>query len=130
MEPASKLIAQLPIPAGTVTPEDLVCAAWSKAVGKRIAARTRAARMVRTRLIIEVEDGTWQRQLFSLSGQILRNLAKHLPAGLVDDLEFRVAPFRKGPQVARASVPVDEADGIADPVLRQIYRGAKKKARA
>ena len=66
---------------------------------------------------------------------ILRNLEKNLGGGLVEDLEFRVVPRRREPQRATAALPgpapaADEADGIADPVLRAIYRASRKKAQA
>jgi hypothetical protein len=88
--------------------------------------------LVRTRLVVEVEDLVWQRNLFSLSRHILFNLQKHLGPGLVEDLEFRIVPRRRQPSVARASVPalLDEADAIADPVLRDLYKLSRKKAQA
>src|ERR1043165_93141 len=76
MERASKLIRGLRLPGDTISSEELACAAWANAVGKRIAAHTRAARLVRTKLVVEVEDRIWQRQLFTLSGHILANLTK------------------------------------------------------
>ena len=133
MEPASKLIRGLRLPSDTISAEELACAAWPAAVGKKIAAHTRATRLVRNRLVVEVEDATWQRQLFGLSGFILRNLEKHVGGGLVGDLEFRGVPRRREPQRAVESLPglfADEANGIEDPVLRSIYRAARKKAHA
>jgi len=132
MEPVSRLLGSFTSAGGPLECQGLVCAAWPAAVGKRIAARTHAAKMVRTRLVIEVEDEIWKRQLFSLSGQILRNLAKRLGPGIVDDLEFRVVPPRREPQrAASAQVALtDDAAQIADPVLRCIYIDARKKASA
>jgi predicted nucleic acid-binding Zn ribbon protein len=133
MERAGRLIGKLAVPKGTVSVEDLACAAWPAAVGRKVAARTRAARMVRSTLIVEVEDSLWQRQLFVLTRQILSNLARSLGPGLVEDLEFRVVPPRREPQRARQSMAEgagDEADGIADPVLRSIYKAARKKSLA
>src|ERR1035441_1003992 len=125
MERASKLIRGLTLPGGTLSMEELACAAWPDAVGKKIAGHTR--------LLLELEDHTWQRQLFSLTRQILRNLERGLGSGLVDDLEFRVVPRRREPQRAIEAVPAlhaDEADAIEDPVLRSIYRAARTRARA
>ena len=132
MERASKLIRSLRLPGDTLTPEEIACAAWPAAVGKKVAAHTRAARMVRNRLIIEVEDKVWQRQLFALTSFILRNLDQSLGPGLVEDLEFRIVPRRREPQRADRPVPAlfDEADSIADPVLRDIYRTSRAKALA
>jgi hypothetical protein len=133
MERASKVIRGLTLPGGTLSLEELACASWPDAVGKKVAVHTRAARLVRTRLVVEVEDHTWQRQLFSLTGQILRNLERALGSGLITDLEFRVVPRRREPQRATQAIPalvLDEADAIEDPVLRGIYRAARNRARA
>src|ERR1039457_7042158 len=100
MERASKLIRGLTLPGGTLSMEELACAAWPDAVGKRIAGHTRAARLVRTRLVVEVEDHTWQRQLCWLARQIRRSLERGLGGGLVDALECRVGRRRREPQRA------------------------------
>jgi predicted nucleic acid-binding Zn ribbon protein len=130
MERASSFVRRLS--RGLITPEEMACAAWPDAVGRRIASHTRAAKLVRTRLVVEVEDATWQRNLFSLSRHILNNLEKALGTGLVDDLEFRIIPRRREPEIARASVPVllDDADAITDPILRDLYKLSRKKAQA
>jgi Dna[CI] antecedent, DciA len=133
MERASKVIRGLSLPVGTLSIEELACAAWPDAVGKKIAVHSRAARLVRDRLVVEVEDIVWQRQLFSLTRHILRNLEKSLGPGLVGDLEFKVVPRRREPARALQAMPalaVDEADAIEDPVLRGIYRAARSRARA
>jgi hypothetical protein len=132
MERASKLIRGLRLPGEPITSEQIACSAWPAAVGKKIAAHTRPARMVRTHLIVEVEDHIWQRQLFALTSHILRNLEKSLGAGMIEDVEFRVVPRRREPQRANLPIPAlrDEADAIADPVLRGIYRTSRAKAMA
>jgi len=133
MERASKLIRKLALSGDVLSAGELACAAWPQAVGKRIAAHTRASHMVRTRLIVEVEDHLWQRQLFTLTPYILGNLKKSFGPGLVEDLEFRIVPRRRDPQRAAQAVPTlfpDEADGIADPLLRGIYKASRRKAQA
>ena len=134
MERASKLIRGLRLSGEVITPEQLACAAWPEAVGKKIAGHTRASKLVRTRLVIEVEDHTWQKQLFALTRDILKNLDKTLGRGLVDDLEFRIVPRRREPELARVAMPAlfaaDDADAISDPVLRDIYKQSRKRAQA
>ena len=133
MEPASKLIRSLRLPGEMLSAEELVCAAWPAAVGKKIASHTRAFKLVRTRLVVEVEDKVWQRQLFSLSRHIVGNLERALGAGLVDDVEFRVVPRRREPQRATAAAPGlfrDDADSINDRVMRGIYKASRSKALA
>jgi hypothetical protein len=88
---------------------------------------------VRSRLVVEVEDQTWQRQLFTLTPHILNNLEKTLGRGLVEELEFRIVPRRRDPVLARRAVPAmpaDDADGIADPVMRHLYKLSRKRAQA
>jgi predicted nucleic acid-binding Zn ribbon protein len=128
MERASKVLGKLSLPDGTVTPEAMVCAVWANAVGKKIAAHSRAVKLVRAHLVVEVEDAIWQRQLFVLRRQIQCKIEESLGAGIVEDIEFRVSPRRLGPVRAQHSVPqADEAEGIADPLLRNIYRASRKK---
>jgi hypothetical protein len=135
MERASRVIRKLSLSGDIITPEQMALAVWPDAVGQKIAAHTRAAKLVRTRLVVEVEDKIWQRQLFSLTHFIVRNLAKDLGAGLVEDIEFRVVPRRRDPGRALSleNAPplfADDADAIADPVLRDLYKLSRKKALA
>jgi predicted nucleic acid-binding Zn ribbon protein len=106
----------------------MVCAAWAGAVGKKIAAHTRAAKLVRAHLIVEVEDAIWRRQLFVLRAQIRRKIDESIGVGVVEDIEFRVTPRRLEPQrAAHSTAHADEADGIGDPVLRNIYKASRKR---
>jgi hypothetical protein len=135
MERASKLIRQLTHSGEIITPEQMALAVWPEAVGSKIAPYTRAAKLVRTRLVVEVPDQTWQRQLFSLTHFIVRNMTKALGAGVVEDVEFRVVPRRREPERARRMTPAaaplfDEADAITDSVMRGLYKVSRKKAQA
>lgn len=133
MERASRLISNLRLPGGAISPEELACAAWPEAVGKKVARHTRAVKLVRDCLVVEVEDAVWQKQLFALSPLILRALAKILGAGLVEETYFKIVPRRREPQRALQSAPGlfnDEAAGIQDPVMRGIYRAARKRETA
>jgi hypothetical protein len=46
---------------------------------------------------------------------------------VVEDLEFRVVPRRREPQRA---ITLNEAEAIADPVMRSIYLASKKRVNA
>jgi len=136
MERAGRLIAKWKLRPNCVTPEQLARAAWPAAVGRRIALRTGRVLLVRSSLVVEVEDDTWRRQLFALRGQILRKLEEVLGPGIVSDVEFRLAFPRRQPQREQtppgaAGAPgLDEADRIQDPVFRRLYRIARKRASA
>lgn len=131
MESASRYFGKIDSAERPLSAEQLACSAWAGAVGKKIATRTRAAKLVRTSLVVEVEDRLWQRNLFGLSKQILSNLDKKIGRGIVDCLEFRIVPYRIQPKRAAASVAkvgtTDEADRIADPILRHNYKVARHK---
>lgn len=132
MERAGRVLAKLKLARHGVEDEQLACAAWPVAVGKTIANRTQALTLVRTRLVIQVEDATWQRQLWGLRGQILARLRETLDRAIVEELEFRIAvPQRKPVQTEQAQpISADEAETIRDPMFRNIYRAARRKANA
>ena len=128
------MIGKIDFSGDTTIAETLARAAWPVAVGRKIAAHAHATRMVRSSLIVEVEDAVWQKQLFTLRGQILSKLRSNLGEGIVEEIEFRVMPRRREPQLARRAEPgralTDEAERIPDPVLRKIYKDSRKKALA
>ena len=126
MDQASRIIARLSPGSDLITSESIACRAWKKAVGKRLAGYTSALKLVRDRLVVEVEDEVWRSQLWALRFQILRNLDKAIGPGIVCDLEFRVMPPRREARRALTASGAlealgDEATGIEDPILRRNY---------
>ncbi len=131
MERAGRVIGKLKLAEHGVTDEQLVVSAWAAAVGKTIAPRTRAISLIRTRLVVEVEDAVWQKQLFTLQWQILDNLEKVTGRLIANKIEFKIATQRRGPARAESATPLfDEADAIRNSTLRNIYVAARKKATA
>jgi predicted nucleic acid-binding Zn ribbon protein len=133
MERAGRVIRQLKLSKVNVTSEELAKAAWPAAVGKKIASRTRAAGMVRSTLIVEVEDFLWQKNLFGLRRQILHNIEKVLGPGLVEEIEFRsrALPKRMAQREEVSAFPPrdeDTSNEPSDPVFRRIYRQSRRKA--
>lgn len=139
MERAGRIIGKLKFPKDLVDPGDMARSAWPAAVGKKIAVKTRAVKLVRSTLVIECQDSVWQRQLNTLSGQILRNLENLLGAGVVTDLDLRPMTPRRGMQSASTVRPfelgvkpepmsTDEADHIQDPVFRLLYKQSRRRA--
>lgn len=134
MDQASRIIARWTEASDVISPERIACGAWKRAVGKRIAAYTRAVKLVRNTLVVEVEDDIWKKNLWSLRYQILRNLEKAVGPEIVHDLELRVMPLRREPQRDAGDrlvvEPVDDADAIADPGLRRMYKTSRKRETA
>ncbi len=129
MDQASRIIAKWSGASDVISHERIACGAWKKAVGKRLAERTRAVKLVRDRLVIEVEDEVWRSNLWSLRFQILKNLEKAIGPEIVSDLSFQVMPRRREParETLPALQPADEASEISDPGLRRIYRNARSR---
>lgn len=122
MERAGRLIGKLKLKMDD--PELRACAAWKVAAGKKVAEHTRASRLVRGSLVVEVEDQIWQKQLSTMSRMLVANLEKALGETLVTDIDFRPMPRRKEPHKA------ERADGrrdVQDPVLDMLYRQSRKK---
>jgi hypothetical protein len=138
MERAARLIRQSKRSCELLADDELLRAVWPTAVGKLIAAHTARIKLVRAKLLVEVEDTIWQHQLFPLSAQILARIRQVTGSNLVQDIEFRVGIPRREPMRAPVrdtltpSTPLvpDEADNIQDPVLKKIYRLSRKKATA
>ena len=132
MERAGRIAAKLKLASGVSDPGLIACAAWKMAAGKKIAQHTRAVALVRGKLVIEVDDMVWQRQLFGLRHFLIKNLAKELGEAVVTDLDLRPVPRRRGPQVAQVARPAaieDEASHIEDPFMRSLYREAQARKR-
>jgi|SRR5580704_13837925 predicted nucleic acid-binding Zn ribbon protein len=122
MERAGRLIGKLKLKVDD--PEMRACAAWKVAAGKKIAEHTRATRLVRGSLVVEVEDQIWQRQLSTMSRMLVANLEKALGEALITDIDFRPMPRRKEPQRAERAIGRDD---VLDPVLDVLYRQSRKK---
>lgn len=134
MERAGRVIAKWKKASDCVEPSLLARAAWTVAVGRRIAKHTTGVLLDGKTLTIQVEDEIWLHQLSTLRPQILRNLAKELGDGAVNRVLFRVKARRIGPgraeTVSRPAGRADEADQIADPVLRTLYRQSRRRSSA
>lgn len=132
MERAGSLLKDRKISREIVTDEDLARAVWPAAVGKAIATHTSRIKLVRTTLVVEVEDAIWQKQLYPLSGQILERLRKLTGSIPIESIEFRIGIPRRQAQRAdsnlRSGAAEDEAESIQDPVLKKVYRISRRKA--
>ena len=135
MEQASRIFARSKGLSKVIDHEQVACGAWAGLVGKRLARYSRAAKLVRDRLVVEVDDEIWRQSLYGLRFQLLRKLEAALGEGVVRDLEFKVMPVRFSPRKqAGANLfdpPVaDDAESIEDPTLRRIYRESRRRETA
>ena len=113
------------LPSKLADQESRVRAAWPAAAGKKIARHTQAVALVRDKLVVEVGDSVWQKQLNALRHFLLRNLARELGETLVTQIDFRPMPKRREPQRAESARP---AGAIQDPVLALLYDRLRRGA--
>lgn len=138
MERAARVVNSSKAVKKILTDDELARAIWPAAVGKVIASHTLRVRVVRSTLLVEVADATWQKQLFGLSRQVLARVQKVSGNHNISEIEFRVGLARREPQRADGSRNAlfssvdadDEADQIQDVVLKKVYRMSRKKASA
>jgi hypothetical protein len=115
---------------------DLPVLAWRRAVGSRIADKSRPVAKQGTTLVVEVQSSTWAQELSFLSATIVDKLRAEGIA--VTDVRYRVGrrqPSRQEPPVAparavrQAPLPSDLAarlQGVDDPILRQAIERAAR----
>ncbi|HEV2201526.1 MAG TPA: DciA family protein [Bryobacteraceae bacterium] len=120
---AGQLIGKLKLSRDPADAEARAVAAWRVAAGKKIAAHARATALVRTSLVVEVEDVVWQRQLNTLRHFLVRNLIDALGEAFITDIDFRPMPLKRQPQRATVARPRE----IEDPVLDLLYRQSKNR---
>ena len=72
------------------TAEALAFAAWKRVAGELLVKKTAPIELRKTRLLIAVEDKTWQHHLESLAPQMVARLNGALGEGSVKFVEFRI----------------------------------------
>jgi hypothetical protein len=118
--------------------EAVVFVAWRQTAGEMLSERTSPVEFFESRLVIAVEDRTWQRHLEDLAPQMLAQLNGKLGQGTVKFIEFRIAPAslaeakNKRARNVKAAKPrgpvapslVNAANEIADESLRKSFLNA------
>ena len=118
--------------------EAVIFVAWRQTAGEMLSERTSPLEYFENRLVIAVEDLTWQRHLEDLAPQMIAKLNGLLGQGTVKFVEFRIATAAladakskraRNVTVAQTRAPIspsliDAANGIADESLRESFLSA------
>jgi len=112
-------------------PELAVKLAWARAAGTGLRRQAVPLRLDRGTFIVSVADAIWQKQLQSMSAELIFRLNNLLGQRIVDELIFRINPTAVShaqaeaeqslPEVAPAPAPTEllfAAGSIADQELR------------
>src|SRR5579875_2550127 len=122
MERAAKIIKANKHSRQIMTDDDIARAVWPAAVGKAIACHTSRIKLVRNKLVIEVEDAVWQRQLHTLSSQIIGRLRILTGSDVIDQLEFRIGiPRRHAQRAETLNAPLFNNQGDSDDESHRIH---------
>ncbi len=103
---------------------------WANAVGKNIAAHSRVLLMRANTVVVTVDDATWKKQLDQMRGMIRDRLVEISGIASIRQVQFQVSPARRPPVTDPGPLLADEADRIADPTLRKIYKVSRRKVQA
>jgi hypothetical protein len=110
--------------------------AWTRAAGDGLRRHAIPFRLFRKTLVVSVADIIWQKQMQSMSAELISRINKLLGREVIEDIEFRIDPTtveqvransqtRRGSQdKAREPVPaelISAAGEIADEDLRERF---------
>lgn len=116
--------------------EEIIRCAWEHLAGKMLAVRTRPLRVFENRLIVEVPDSSWPRQMRRYENLLIERISRLIGEKVVTGLEWHVNPALATPlaaptQTADALPPrippktdaslEGAAQKIRDPELRQLF---------
>lgn len=118
MERASRVLTRWRQTGAELAPEQLARAAYAVAVGTRLAGKSDRQILFGRKLVVDVEDAIWQRQMTGLRSLILDKMRDVLGRELVTEIEFRIAPPR---------MPVQSDAGPLFGVERQYVKPRKKE---
>lgn len=108
--------------------------AWRRVSGEGLRDHAVPTRLQEKTLIVSVADAVWQKQLQTMSAELIFRINKLLRRNVVDRIEFRIAPRALGRAEAKGSSPrvreplpnavVSSAAEIQDAELRERFMRA------
>ena len=98
--------------------------AWTRAAGEGLRRHAIPFRLFRTTLVVSVADLIWQRQMQSMSAELISRINKLLGRRLVETIEFRIDPTTVE-QVRAESQPLDRSqDKAREPIPAELIAAA------
>jgi predicted nucleic acid-binding Zn ribbon protein len=129
MQPVGELLPSIyrKLVREAVDEQALALALWPVVVGPKVAERTRAVRLFGSTLVVEAATPEWRRQLSAMTWEIVGKLNAAAGKEVIRDLQFQVARRPPARAASAAGQKADEADAIADPHLRRMYRLSRRR---
>ncbi|SRR6266404_1026376 len=96
--------------------------AWTRAAGDGLRRHAIPFRLFRKTLIVSVADNIWQKQMQSMSLELISRINKLLGREVVEDIEFRVDPATV--EQVRSQNRPDPGDKVRGPIPDELISAA------
>src|SRR5467141_2597052 len=102
--------------------------AWTRAAGDGLRRHAIPFRLFRKTLVVSVADAIWQKQMQSMSAELVSRINKLLGREVVEDIEFRIDPATVE-QVRAISQPrQDPREKVRGPIPEELVSAAAEIA--
>ena len=90
VEPIGKILGQVvrDLGVGKKLNEQRAVIEWADVVGERVAAHSRATRVDKGRLFVEVDSSVWAQELSLMRRRILREMNERIGKGVIETVHF------------------------------------------
>src|SRR2546428_6054421 len=117
--------------------------AWTRAAGEGLRRHAIPFRLFRKTLVVSVADAIWQRQMHSMSAELISRINRLLDREIVETIEFRIDPTTveqvransqprpRSQDEARGPIPdelISAASARTDPDLRERFTRAAQNS--
>ncbi len=102
--------------------------AWSRAAGDGLRRHAIPFRLFQKTLVVSVADKIWQRQMQSMSAELVSRINRLLGRELVEAIEFRIDPATVEQVRARLDPPQRPGDVAREPIPEELISAASEIA--
>ena len=102
--------------------------AWTRAAGDGLRRHAIPFRLFRKTLVVSVADIIWQKQMQSMSLELISRINKLLGRDVVDEIEFRIDPVTVEQVRANSQPRQDPRDKAREPIPAELVSAASEIA--
>jgi hypothetical protein len=100
--------------------------AWTRAAGDGLRRHAIPFRLFRKTLVVSVADLIWQKQMRSMSPELISRINKLLGREVIEDIEFRIDPTRVEQVRANSQTRRGAPDQAREPVPAELISAASE----
>jgi hypothetical protein len=102
--------------------------AWTRAAGDGLRRHAIPFRLFRKTLVVSVADMIWQKQMQSMSLELISRINKLLGREVIEDIEFRIDPTTVEQARAKSQTRRNSQDKTREPVPDELISAASEIA--